>query len=227
MGILFNSGPSKLSIVKDNSTEFVDTVHKDGLHYGTVASFNEEYDISSLSSRASRVKTNIDALSASGNTALFDSIIDSMLFLRKAQRKYNRSNVPALVLTLTDGKDNRSDASADDVRQAIRDFGFLPRNNCYFAIAGIGDASQQQLEDICEGGHGIYTHTDDDIDKAFGLFAASTLAVVRGKQSYTAIRKEGDSLTLAAFRRKYAKLGVRPVDYVLTIDRSKSMSKSA
>ncbi|MDG5777875.1 hypothetical protein VB773_19810 [Haloarculaceae archaeon H-GB2-1] len=72
----------------------------------------------------------------------------------------------------------------------------------------------------------MYTHTDDDIDAALSLFLAVTLAVIRGRTLYAAVREHEDGLSFAGFEEIFRKLGLIPVDYLLNIDRSKSMSRT-
>lgn len=226
MGLLFgSSGPSKISVVKENSEEFVDRLHKKGTHLGAVSHFDSSYSVGTPHHRPGDVKDDIDALGTGGKTALYDSILASMATLRKAQTS-GKVPIPALLLTFTDGKENRSDASLEDVQQKIKEIGFVPQNGCYFAIAGIGNASQQELRDICSSGRGLYTHTNDDIKEAFGLFLAATLAVVRGRKSYSAIRKNEQELSLQKLEKEFTGISVVPMQYMLNIDVSGSMSKS-
>lgn len=225
MGLFFSSGPSKMSVVKDNSKQFVETLHKKGTHLGAVSQFDSSYTVGTARKSPKDVKSDIDDLSTGGKTALYDSVLDSMERLRIAQ-KTGRAPIPALLLTFTDGKENKSDASLDTVKQKIKQLGFVPRNGCYFAIAGIGSASQKELEEICAKGRGIYTHTDDDIREAFGLFLAATLAVIEGRQSYKSIRKNEKKMSYRKLERRFKKRGVIPMQYMLNIDTSGSMSNS-
>lgn len=226
MGFLFgSSGPSKLSVVKDNSKEFVEELHREGTHLGAVSEFDSSYSVGSARKDPSRVKSDITSLSSGGKTALNDSIIDSMKTLRHAQLS-GKAPIPALLLTFTDGKENRSDHSLSDVRRTIDEIGFKPNNGCYFAIAGIGSASQQDLREMCSGGKGLYTHTNDDIDQAFALFLKATLAVVEGRQSYREIKKNESNMSLKKLERKFTSIRVAPLQYMLNIDTSGSMSNS-
>jgi Mg-chelatase subunit ChlD len=227
MGLLFgSSSPSKMAQVKENSKEFVDTLHVQGTHYGAVSHFDSSYTVGQPRSDPGRVKRDISGLSTGGKTALYDSIVTSMVTLQKAQVDGDRTAMPALLLTLTDGKENRSDASLDDVREAIAELGFVPQNRCYFAIAGIGDASQRELRRICEDGLGIYTHTDSDMEKAFKLFVAATVAVVRGRQSYRGIRKNEQQMSITQLEREFQAIGAMPMEYMLNVDTSGSMSNA-
>lgn len=213
--------------VKENSQEFVDKLHDDGRHFGAVSEFDDTYSVGDPRKTSSRVKRDLDSLSTGGGTALYDSIIKSVLTIQHARVEENRTAMPALLLTFTDGKENRSEHNLQDVRSAIRKAGFTPRNRCYFAIAGIGDASQQELKDICEGGLGVYTHTDDDIEEAFKLFIAATLAVVKGRQSYAELRKNEQSKSLKVLIREFEGVEIMPMEYMLNVDTSGSMSKTA
>lgn len=226
-GLFFgSSGPSKLKQVQNNSHEFVDTLHHEGRHIGSVSSFDTTYDVGTPRTNPKHVKSDINRLSTGGRTALYDSIIKSILTLQKAQVEGGRTNMPSLLLTFTDGIENESETHLDDVRAIIRKSGFVPQNRCYFAIAGIGDASQQQLKDICSGGYGLYTHTDDDIEEAFKLFIAATIAVVKGRQSYARIRKKEKSKSLKMLVREFERIDIFPMEYMLNIDTSGSMSKA-
>lgn len=214
-----------MSVVKDNSTNFVDTLHDEESHLGAVSYFDSSYSVGSPRKDPSEVKNDISSLSTGGNTALYDSILDSMNALRRAQLS-GEIPLPALLLTFTDGKENESDATLNDVQQRIEEIGFVPQNQCYFAIAGIGDASQQELRDICADGRGLYTHTDDDIRKAFGLFIAATIAVIKGKKSYRSIRQDEQKLTIEQLEERFQAIGRIPLQYMLNIDTSGSMGNS-
>ncbi|WP_430504543.1 vWA domain-containing protein [Haloparvum sp. PAK95] len=226
-GLFSSSGPSKMKRVKDNSKDFVDDLHKEGRHFGAVSHFDNSYSVGKPRKTPREVKSDIGSLSTGGRTALYDSIIKSVLTLQKAQVEGGRTGMPALLLTFTDGIENESDAQLEDVREAIRKAGFLPRNRCYFAIAGVGDASQQELRDICKGGLGVYTHTDDDIEEAFKLFIAATLAVVKGRESYAEVKKKAESKSLKVLVRKFEKIDILPMEYMFNIDTSQSMSKTS
>ncbi|WP_372478923.1 VWA domain-containing protein [Halomicrobium sp. HM KBTZ05] len=226
MGLLFgSSGPSKLSIVKDNSKEFVEKLHREDAHFGAVSEFDSSYSVGAARKDPSKVKSEISALSSGGKTALNDSIIESMKALRHAQLS-GKAPIPALLLTFTDGKENKSSHSLSEVQETIDELGFKPSNGCYFAIAGIGNASQQDLRDICSNGRGIYTHTDDDISEAFALFLKATIAVVEGRQSYREIKKKEDKLSLKQLERKFKQIRIVRLQYMLNIDTSGSMDNS-
>lgn len=228
MGLIFgSSGPTKIEQVKDNSKEFVDTLHKKGTHFGAISHFDSSYTVGQPHSDPDRVMRDVGDLSTGGGTALYDSIVSSMATLQKAQMEGGRTSMPALLLTLTDGKENRSDRNLSDVREAIGKLGFVPQNRCYFAIAGIGSASQQELKDICKGGRGIFTHADDDMEEAFKLFIAATIAVVRGRQSYRTIRKNEKGMSVKQLERQFEGITAIPMEYMLNIDTSGSMSNSA
>lgn len=226
-GLFSSSGPSKMKRVKDNSKDFVDDLHKEGRHFGAVSHFDNSYSVGKPRKTPREVKSDIGSLSTGGRTALYDSIIKSVLTLQKAQVEGGRTGMPALLLTFTDGIENESDAQLEDVREAIRKAGFLPRNRCYFAIAGVGDASQQELRDICKGGLGVYTHTEDDIEEAFKLFIAATLAVVKGRESYAEVKKKAESKSLKVLVRKFEQVEILPMEYMFNIDTSQSMSKTS
>ncbi len=213
--------------VKDNSKDFVDDLHKEGRHFGAISHFDNSYSVGKPRKTPREVKSDIGSLSTGGRTALYDSIIKSVLTLQKAQVEGGRTGMPALLLTFTDGIENESDAQLEDVREAIRKAGFLPRNRCYFAIAGVGDASQQELRDICKGGLGVYTHTEDDIEEAFKLFIAATLAVVKGRESYAEVKKKAESKSLKVLVRKFEQVEILPMEYMFNIDTSQSMSKTS
>jgi len=226
MGLFFgSSGPSKLSVVKDNSKEFVEKLHRENSHLGAISKFDSSYSVGTPRKDPEDVKSDISSLSSGGKTALNDSIIDSMKALRNAQIS-GKAPIPALLLTFTDGKENRSEHSLTDVQETIDDLGFKPSNRCYFAIAGIGSASQQDLKNMCSDGRGLYTHTDDDIQQAFALFLKATLAVVKGRQSYREIKKNEENLSLKQLERRFTQIRVIPLQYMLNIDTSGSMGKS-
>lgn len=221
-----STGASKMAQVKDYSIDFVDTVHRNGTHFGTISHFNTTYSIGTPRTKADDIISDIKSLSPSGRTALYDSIIKSMHTIQKSRVNQNRTGIPALLLTFTDGIENESHADLDEVRTAIKELGFHPKNRCYFAIAGIGDASQQELRDICDGGLGLYTHADDDIQAAFKLFLIATLAVVYGRESYAEIREHDKGKSLKAIIREFEGITIGPVEYMLNIDASSSMSKT-
>ncbi|WP_348533359.1 hypothetical protein [Haloarcula marina] len=126
----------------------------------------------------------------------------------------------------TAGNQIHEDRSLSEVQETIDELGFKPSNGCYFAIAGIGNASQQDLRDICSNGRGIYTHTDDDISEAFALFLKATIAVVEGRQSYREIKKKEDKLSLKQLECKFKQIRIVCLQYMLNIDTSGSMDNS-
>lgn len=227
MGWLFgSSGPSKLSVVKDNSKEFVEELHRENTHLGAVSNFDSSYSVGKARKDPEEVKSDVTSLSSGGKTALNDSIIESMKTLRHAQIS-GRAPFPALLLTFTDGKENVSEHTLTDVQDTIDELGFKPDNGCYFAIAGIGSASQQDLRKMCSNERGLYTHTDDDIQQAFGLFLKATLAVVKRRQSYREIKKNEENLSLKKLERRFTQIRAIPLQYMLNIDTSGSMNNSA
>ncbi|MDG5777874.1 hypothetical protein VB773_19815 [Haloarculaceae archaeon H-GB2-1] len=125
MGLFTSSSdPSKLKHVQNNSEEFVESLHAKDVDYGAVAGFNGDYEFGRF--RPEHVRQEISALEASGDTALYDSLITSMYAMQEAQARHNQSKVPALLLTHTDGEENASDASLEHVRKAISKPGFHP-----------------------------------------------------------------------------------------------------
>jgi hypothetical protein len=130
-----------------------------------------------------------------------------------------------MVLTFTDGKNTES-GSVADVRKTIEQHNFFPQNNCFFAIAGVGDASESCLREICAGGYGLYTHTND-ISAIFNLFqlVVQRIAVQVGAR-FTRVDISGLRVEqLQAFARAYG--CIFPMDYILNLDRSGSMGPSS
>jgi|APHM01.1.fsa_nt_gi von Willebrand factor type A domain. len=215
-----------MDVLQNEMTEFVDTVHEDGRCLGAVTTFNTSVQTNGMSPEATEVKKQLRDTDTGGKTALYDSIIASVSTWQRGRIKAQREHVPALLITVTDGRENASDATLSDVRKAIRKTGFHPKNRCYFAIVGVGDASASELRNICEGGHGVYQHVSN-MDQIMKLVLAATLVGVVRREQYQEIRKKANEVELRELRRELASVGLRKLDYMLNVDTSGSMSESA
>jgi len=132
-----------------------------------------------------------------------------------------RRGIPMMVLTFTDGQNNAG-SSIEAVRNAIGRWSFFPRNNCFFAIAGVGDADEDALRAICKDGYGLYKHSDD-MEEIFALFlqVVMLIAMQVGARVTRAQLEGARAEKVEAFARVFQ--AVFPLDYTLNLDRSGSM----
>lgn len=217
---------SKMDALQQEMTGFVDHIHEDGRCLGAVSTFDDDVSTGQMHQSASTVKDEVETITPNGKTALYDSLVASMVGWQRARIEADRTHVPALLVTVTDGKENASNASLGDVREAIRETGFHPENQCYFVIVGVGDdVSEQELREICEGGHGVYEHVDD-VDEVMKLVIAATLVGIVRQERYQKIEQKAESVDIKELRRDLAAIGLSKLDYMLNIDASGSMSNS-
>jgi hypothetical protein len=215
---------SKMEVLKQEASRFVRELHLEGLHWGCVNSFNSSVNIGEMTTNESEILSQIDRLRSDGNTALFRSISDSISTLCERHHKAGREGVPMMVLTFTDGINNEG-SSVANVRKSIEEYNFFPDNNCFFAIAGVGQASESVLQDICKESYGLYTHTDK-IEEVFTLFKQVVLqiAIQVGTRFQSISTENLHHERLEAFAQTFG--AIFPIDYVLNLDRSYSMSES-
>jgi Ca-activated chloride channel family protein len=121
----------------------------------------------------------LDLLHAYGQTALFDTIKQG---ISEVQLSHNRRKV---LLVITDGMDNTSSSSADDVVQAAKSSGVL-----VYSI-GIGDPNAPAQQSVSIG---TFVAGWDDIERVDAV-TLSRLASANGSKSYI-IQKVGDGAAL-------------------------------
>ena len=212
----------KLTTMKRRAKGFVDEIHCDSRHYGVVNSFDSSCSLGTLRSSSSDLKADVGKLSAGGQTALYDSVYHSIGSLAKAHYEANRQGIPMAVLTFTDGKENNSSRDIRDVRKLIRDLEFFPSNNCYFIIAGVGDASDRQMRELCRDDYGLYISASD-IDEVFDTFKRLLLKLVlKDKRAAVKTRKNGKVVKVKG-RKRSVGASIKEVDYALNLDCSGSM----
>jgi hypothetical protein len=222
-----NFDETKMEVLQDEMTDFVDTVHDDDRCLGSVPTFDTEVTLDEMHESGWSVKNQIRTLEPSGRTALYDSIIEVMNKWQHDRVGADRVKVPSLLVTVTDGQDNESKNSIDDVRKAIKGIGFHPENNCYFVLVGVGsNASEDELRRICEGGLGMYRHVNH-VDEVLRLVLAATLVGVARQERYREIEETADELSVRELRRELTAVGIQDLDYMLNIDSSGSMGNSA
>ncbi|MFY4814601.1 vWA domain-containing protein [Haloarcula sp. AONF1] len=211
-----------ITTLKRKSRAFVDDIHLDGLHWGAINSFDTSYDLREMEHSGSSLKSQVGQLSAGGRTALYDSIDYSIERLCKRHYAADRHGIPMMMLTFTDGKDNESTASIRDVRSTIDRYDFFPSNNCYFVIAGIGDASNSEMRELCADGYGAYLHADD-IEAVFEMYKriVTKLGKQVGRKISVTERPNETKVRLKKFKRRYG--AIFPIDYALNLDCSGSM----
>ena len=221
---------SKISVLKQNAKRFVDTLHVEGLHYGSVNSFNDSTSVGDFTTARSDLKTSISGLKASGNTALYDSIIASVRHLAKAHYGAKRHGIPMLLLTFTDGKENRSKGTITDIHKALERYNFLPANNCFLGIAGVGEAKKSELRSICRpvsGSEGSFKYGkpfySNDLKAVFDFFLSIVFLAVQqtGSMRIDLRTKDVNLQHVAAFKRIFGR--ITALDYSLNLDRSGSM----
>lgn len=228
MGLFSSSSTeSKMDVLQREMCDFVDTVHEDGRCLGAVSTFDTEVSVGEMRQQSSSVESRVDSLTTGGGTALYDSIIAVMANWQRARIEADRVDTPALLVTVTDGMDNESDGSIDDVREAIAGTGFHPKNACYFVLIGVGgDASEDELRQICADGLGMYEHVSH-VEEVLRLVLAATLVGVVRRERYQKVEQKADELSVTELRRELAAVGLRGLDYTLNVDTSGSMSDSA
>lgn len=222
-----SSSESKMDVLQREMCDFVDTVHDDGRCLGAVSTFDTEVSVGEMHQKSSSVESNLGSLSAGGGTALYDSIVAVMANWQRERIEAGRVDTPALLVTVTDGMDNESEGTIDDVREAIADTGFHPKNACYFVLIGVGsDASENELRRICEGGLGMYEHVTH-VEEVLRLVLAATLVGVVKQERYRKVEEKANELSVTELRRELAAVGLRDLDYTLNVDTSGSMSDAA
>ncbi|MGH7924106.1 MAG: VWA domain-containing protein [Candidatus Binatus sp.] len=117
----------------------------------------------------------LDLLHAYGQTALFDAIAQG---ISEAQASHNQRKV---LLVITDGMDNTSSSTADDVVQAAKSSGVL-----VYSI-GIGDPNAAHGTSVAVGPFIMGRDDDESVDTT----TLSRLAGANGGKSYI-IQKVGD-----------------------------------
>lgn len=212
----------QITTMKRKAKGFVDEVHFDGGHTGIINSFDSSVSIGTPESSSAALKSQIDRLSAGGQTALFDSVYHSIRLLSTAHYQANRNGIPMAVLTFTDGKENRSDRDVREVRKLIRKLKFFPENNCYFIIAGVGNASEREMRDLCRDGHGLYIDANS-IDEVFTSFKRVLSSLVQQRKS-ASIKARKDGKVVKAKRSQVSRgVAIKKLDYALNLDCSGSM----
>lgn len=196
-------------------------------HFGAVNSFASDPSetFSGLTLDPKEVNQAVQKLEPSGRTALFDSIITSIQYVDAKQSKAGRSAEPGVVITMTDGIENESDADLDDVRKVIKGLKFFPRRNDYLFVVGVGDdVNESQLKAICRGGYGAYLHADK-MQELGGLFRRKVARQVVKSHAGTSLRvtqlSDRVRAELGSVYRKEKRLV--PLTYCLNLDSSKSM----
>ncbi len=121
----------------------------------------------------------LDLLHAYGQTALFDTIVQG---ISEAQQSHNQRKV---LLVITDGMDNASSSTADDVVQAAKSSGVL-----VYSI-GIGDPNAAAGLSVAVG---PFVTGGDDVERVDAA-TLSRLASANGSKSYI-IQKVGDGAAL-------------------------------
>lgn len=212
----------QITTMKRRAKDFVDEIHVPGGHTGIINSFDSSVHIGSAETSPSALKSQIGRLSASGQTALYDSIYHSIGSLATAHYKANRQGIPMAVLTFTDGKENRSNKSVDDVRRLIRESNFFPKNNCYFIIAGVGNASEREMKELCRGGYGLYIDADS-IHEVFASFKSILLSKLTERKSVAVQKKRNGKVVRARQTTVKPKAAIKNLDYALNLDCSGSM----
>jgi hypothetical protein len=210
---------TKIDQMKHAAKEFVDEIHIDQAHTGRINTFDSSVHLGPPETSSYPLKSQIADLSSGGTTALFDSVYHSINELANAHYRADRHGRPMAVLTLTDGKDVGSNKHLRDVRRLIRERNFVPNNNCYFFIAGVDDASEREMKEMCRGGYGAYIDANS-INAIFKTFKKElTSRIVRKK---TTIGKRSDG-KIVRVTTKDPGMCIKKLDYALNLDCSSSM----
>jgi len=218
---------SKISVLKRESKSFIDDVHIDGKHAGSIVSFNDSVDIYQFSLHASSIKGAIGDLDASGRTSLYDSIAASINHMANFQSEQEMMSKPAVVITFTDGKENESSNSKSDVQSAIDDIGFYPHNGCWHFIVPVGKkVNKSKLKSLCQNDHGEVVDDADSIHDLGTIFKALLIRVGKLAVEKGMVKKSGNKVEGKAIRKEVDYARIVPLAYILNLDISSSMSNS-
>lgn len=219
---------SKISVLKRESKSFIDDVHIDGKHAGSIVSFNDSVSVYEFSLRGSSIKGAIGDLDASGRTSLYDSIEASVKHMANFQSEQGMMSKPAVVITFTDGKENESANSKSDVQSAIDDISFYPQNGCWHFIVPVGKkVDKSGLRSLCQGDYGAVVDDADSVHDLGTIFKALLIKVGKLAVEKGMVKKSGNKVEGKAIRKEVDYAKVVPLAYILNLDISSSMSKSA
>jgi hypothetical protein len=212
----------KITTMKRRAKGFVDEIHRDGRHYRVVNSFDSSCSLGTLRPSSGGLKSDIRRLSPGGRTALCDSVYHSIDPLATAHYDADRHGIPMAVLTFTDGRENNSTRGVRDVRTLISDLEFFPSNNCYFIIAGVGEAPERQMRELCRDDYGLYISASD-IEEVFSTFKRLLLKLVLKDERAAVTARENGKVVKVEGRRRSVGASIAAVNYALTLDCSASM----
>lgn len=218
----------KIDVLKRESKSFIDDVHIDGKHTGTIVAFNNSVDIYEFSQRSSSIKNAIDDLSASKRTALYDSIEQSIQHMANFQSSQGMMDKPATVITFTDGKENESSSSKRDVQSTIDNINFFPKNGCWHFIVPVGQkVNKSDLRSLCGDKYGAVIDDASSVHELGTIFKALLIRVGKMAIKKGMVAKKGNKVAGKEIRREIDYARVVPLAYILNLDVSNSMSKSA
>ena len=149
----------KIEYAAGAALHFIESLHAEGVDRGCIASLGNNFRVDQpFTTHKHELADTLIRLGQSRpseNTALYDSIALAI----KQFQDHGRRNVPWVLIVLTDGKDNASQAFPPKDKQSPAIIGHLtarcftvePTN--YFVLVGIGDQNSLDVEALTTIGH--------------------------------------------------------------------------
>jgi len=187
-GSMNNGG--KLEAAKAAAQAYVDQM-RPGDQAGLLT-FNQNVEyVQAVTSDHSALIQAIQSLTAKDDTAMFDALAEAIQILQEIPGR-------KAIIVLTDGMDNRSQATADDVIQDIGDGGLS------ISTIGLGDPEKPEsyfgldataLQSLAECAGGVYSFADNpgDLRKLYELYGRALQSEYR--ITYTSLSALRDGLS--------------------------------
>lgn len=210
----------KIDILKTATNNLINQVHIPQLHYGAITTFNSKVTTGNLTNHIPSLTAQVSKMNGRGGTALYDSIIHSIISLIRNGRR----GVPKLLLTFTDGDDTSSKSNIDEIHRLIIDSGFYPKNGCYMGIVGVGKATVKTLNHITLNGQlgkVLFADSPENIHRFFIDIVSCFMRLYGLHQQIQVSRNAFTHKTLAFYQQVGA---ISAMDYCLNLDDSYSMN---
>lgn len=218
----------KIDVLKQESKSFIDDVHIDGKHAGSIVSFDDDVNLYEFSLVGSSIKGAIDDLKASGNTALYDSVDLSVRHMASFQSRQGMMEKPAVVITFTDGKENESSKTKSEVQSTIDRIGFYPRNGCWHFVVPVGSkVNKRNLRSLCTSDYGQVVDDADSVHDLGTVFKALLIKVGKMAVERGMVARKGNKVVKGAIEEEIDYIRVVPLAYILNLDVSYSMADRA
>jgi len=223
-----SSSHRKIEYAAGAALHFINALHAEGVDRGAIYSlgtnFRIDQNFTTSKAHLEHALVNIGRSKPNENTALYDSIA---LAIDQFQ-KNARQNVPWVLIVLTDGKDNASQAFPHTDKRSPAAVGVLvhecfakARSN-FFVLVGVGDQRSLDVEAIVTIGHFAQSPAIplENFHLLEELFLKLVIQVNETIVGRTVQVGSQEFLELARVRQ-VNKIGI---DYALVIDRSGSMN---